>query len=254
LSAAPGGIACPSIISPRRGRRSCRGTGGICPRRPGRGRARLLDFDGVMMVAEVFVNGRRRAAIAAATWAFPWISRLFLHAGKGAANVIAVRVDGRLHADIPPCGRVMDFQPFAGIYRGRAACALCRDATLTISSSGRRSRWRRRDRDGFRDGSQHAPGEWRGAAASNCAISGGGASPPEAPCPARCRPGARPMLRWRWRALPASGCGISRTRSATGARGAAGRRGGARQRPSPPSLFREAGLHEGSPFVSTGVR
>ena len=77
----------------------------------------LLDFDGVMMVAEVYVNGQLAHTQRGGYVGFTVDITDFLRAGPDADNVIAVRVDARLHPDIPPCGRVMDYQTFGGIYR-----------------------------------------------------------------------------------------------------------------------------------------
>jgi beta-galactosidase len=77
----------------------------------------FLDFDGVMLVAEVFVNGRRVLEHRGGYVDFSVDITPYLKRRAGADNLIAVRVDGRLHADIPPCGRVMDYQLFGGIYR-----------------------------------------------------------------------------------------------------------------------------------------
>ena len=80
------------------------------------GRA-FLDFDGVMMVADVYVNGRLAFTHRGGYVGFSVDITRFLAPRKGADNVIAVRGDARLHDDIPPCGRVMDYQTFGGIYR-----------------------------------------------------------------------------------------------------------------------------------------
>ncbi len=77
----------------------------------------FLDFDGVMMVADVFVNGHLAATHRGGYDSFSVDITSFLRPRTGADNVIAVRVDARLHDDIPPCGRVMDYQTFSGIYR-----------------------------------------------------------------------------------------------------------------------------------------
>jgi len=77
----------------------------------------LLDFDGVMMVAEVFVNGRLAGTHRGGYVGFTVDITDFLRRTAGADNVLAVRVDSHLQPDIPPCGRVMDYQTFGGIYR-----------------------------------------------------------------------------------------------------------------------------------------
>lgn len=77
----------------------------------------LLDFDGVMMVADLFVNGRSVHQHRGGYVGFSVDVTDRLHPEAGAENLVAVRVDSRLHDDIPPCGRVMDYQAFGGIYR-----------------------------------------------------------------------------------------------------------------------------------------
>ncbi len=77
----------------------------------------FLDFDGVMMVAEVYVNSRQAATHRGGYVGFSADVTPFLRRGDGADNLIAVCVDARLHDDIPPCGHVMDYQTFGGIYR-----------------------------------------------------------------------------------------------------------------------------------------
>jgi len=82
-----------------------------------KGRRIFLDFDGVMMAAEVFVNGRRLAAHKGGY--VPFSVDVTDHVGFGASkpNVVAVRVDSRERADIPPCGGGVDYLTFGGIYR-----------------------------------------------------------------------------------------------------------------------------------------
>lgn len=88
------------------------------PTPPGLGDGRVfLDFDGVMMVADVYVNGRHTCTHRGGYVGFSVDITYFLKPRPGTDNVVAVRVDSRLHADIPPCGRVMDYQAFGGIYR-----------------------------------------------------------------------------------------------------------------------------------------
>ena len=77
----------------------------------------LLDFDGVMMVAEVYVNGLLAGTHRGGYVGFTLDITDLLRKPAGTENVLAVRVDSRLHDDIPPCGHVMDYQTFGGIYR-----------------------------------------------------------------------------------------------------------------------------------------
>jgi len=86
------------------------------PSDPARRRV-ILEFDGVMMTADVHVNGRHVAAHRGGYVGFRVDVTDSLIRRADAANWVAVRVDSRLHPDIPPCGRVMDYQTFGGIYR-----------------------------------------------------------------------------------------------------------------------------------------
>lgn len=85
----------------------------VCPK----GARVFVDFDGVMMKAEVFVNGRKIHTNCGGYVGFSVDVTDFLRSAPGAANLLAVRVDSRLQKDAPPCGKVMDFQTFGGIYR-----------------------------------------------------------------------------------------------------------------------------------------
>jgi len=77
----------------------------------------FVDFDGVMMVADVYVNGHLACSHRGGYVGFSIDVTPWLHKRTGADNVLAVRVDSHLHPDIPPCGKVMDYQTFGGIYR-----------------------------------------------------------------------------------------------------------------------------------------
>ena len=77
----------------------------------------FVDFDGVMMIADVYVNGQLALTHRGGYVGFTVDVTPFLRTRPGADNVLAVRVDALLHPDIPPCGRVMDYQTFGGIYR-----------------------------------------------------------------------------------------------------------------------------------------
>jgi beta-galactosidase len=77
----------------------------------------FVDFDGVMMVARTFVNGKLAQTHRGGYMGFSVDVTDFLKPGQGSENVLAVQVDSRLHPDIPPCGKVMDYQTFGGIYR-----------------------------------------------------------------------------------------------------------------------------------------
>ena len=80
-----------------------------------RGQRLFLDFDGVMMAAEVYVNGRKVASHKGGY--VPFSADITEKAIYGADNVVAVQVDSRERPDIPPCGGVVDYLTFGGIYR-----------------------------------------------------------------------------------------------------------------------------------------
>jgi beta-galactosidase len=77
----------------------------------------LIEFDGVMMAAEVYVNGRKLADHKGGYVPFTVDATEVVKLGKEADNVIAVRVDSHERADIPPCGGMVDYLTFGGIYR-----------------------------------------------------------------------------------------------------------------------------------------
>jgi beta-galactosidase len=77
----------------------------------------FVDFDGVMMVAEVYVNGHLAHTHRGGYVGFSVDVTSFLRRPAGANNVMAIRVDSRLDPGVPPCGHVMDYQAFGGIYR-----------------------------------------------------------------------------------------------------------------------------------------
>ncbi|NLB55711.1 MAG: glycoside hydrolase family 2 protein, partial [Lentisphaerae bacterium] len=88
----------------------------LTPDLPEGGRV-FIDFDGVMMAAEVFVNGQQAHTHRGGFVGFSVDATPFLKSKPGSKNSLTVRVDSRLLPDIPPCGKVMDFQVFGGIYR-----------------------------------------------------------------------------------------------------------------------------------------
>jgi beta-galactosidase len=80
------------------------------------GRRVLVDFDGVMLAATVFVNGKKVGPEHRGGYTpFSYDITEFLNE-KG-LNLLAVRVDSRERNDIPPFGRVVDYMTFGGIYR-----------------------------------------------------------------------------------------------------------------------------------------
>lgn len=79
------------------------------------GRCIHLQFDGVMLAAEVFLDGQRlfehRGGFT------PFTIDLTDHAKAGQDHLLAVRVDSRERTDIPPYGNLVDYMTFGGIYR-----------------------------------------------------------------------------------------------------------------------------------------
>ena len=80
-----------------------------------RGRRVRLEFDGVMVAARVWVNGRSVGEHKGGytPFGFDITDRLIW----GRENIIAVQVDSRERPDIPPCGGLIDYLLFGGIYR-----------------------------------------------------------------------------------------------------------------------------------------
>jgi beta-galactosidase len=74
-----------------------------------------LTFDGVMIAAEVWVNGKFAGAHKGGYT--PFTLDITPYALFGKDNVVAVRVDSTERPDIPPCGGVIDYLTFGGIYR-----------------------------------------------------------------------------------------------------------------------------------------
>jgi beta-galactosidase len=88
------------------------------PTPPGLAGSRVfLDIDGAMLTSDVVVNGRRAGGQRGGYTGYSLDITRFLRPAAGSDNVIAIRVDGRLDPGVPPCGKVMDFQPFSGLYR-----------------------------------------------------------------------------------------------------------------------------------------
>lgn len=80
-----------------------------------RGRCIFLDFEGVMIACDVFVNGRKAGSQKGGYTPFFFDITPYVENGKD--NVLAVRVDSRERKDIPPCGGNIDYLTFGGIYR-----------------------------------------------------------------------------------------------------------------------------------------
>lgn len=81
-----------------------------------RGRRIFLDFDGVMIAATIFVNGRQVAPEHKGGYT-PFSHDITDFVQFGGENVVSVRVDSTERPDIPPFGHVVDYLTFGGIYR-----------------------------------------------------------------------------------------------------------------------------------------
>lgn len=75
----------------------------------------IVEFDGVMSAAEVFVNGKEVGAHRGGYTPFSFDITSFVEIGSN--NLLAVRVDSTQRKDIPPEGNVVDYLLFGGIYR-----------------------------------------------------------------------------------------------------------------------------------------
>ncbi|HHV62143.1 MAG TPA: beta-galactosidase [Firmicutes bacterium] len=81
-----------------------------------RGKRIWVDFEGVMTVAQVYINGVFVAEHKGGFTPFSVDITDYVNYG-GASNLIAVRVDSSARPDIPPEGYVVDYMQFGGIYR-----------------------------------------------------------------------------------------------------------------------------------------
>ena len=80
-----------------------------------RARRVFVRFEGVMAYAEVFCND---APVGAHKGGYtPFTVELTHHLRIGAENTLRVRVDSTERPDIPPCGNVVDYLTYGGIYR-----------------------------------------------------------------------------------------------------------------------------------------
>lgn len=79
------------------------------------GKRIFLEFDGVMLVATVYVNGKK---VGEHKGGFtPFRFDITDKVGFGQRNTIAVKVDSRERPDVPPFGGTVDYLTFGGIYR-----------------------------------------------------------------------------------------------------------------------------------------
>lgn len=74
----------------------------------------ILDFSGVMVSAEIYVNGRYLGQFAHGYLPFEVDISDYVTAHE---NLVVVKVDGREKDTMPPWGGVVDYLSFAGIYR-----------------------------------------------------------------------------------------------------------------------------------------
>ncbi|TFG93357.1 MAG: beta-galactosidase [Candidatus Atribacteria bacterium] len=80
-----------------------------------KGKRIIIEFDGVMSVANIYVNGEFAGEHKGGYNSFSFdITDYINFEGK---NIIAVRVDSTRRIDIPPEGGVVDYMLFGGIYR-----------------------------------------------------------------------------------------------------------------------------------------
>lgn len=79
------------------------------------GRRVFVDFEGVMTASKVWING---VALGEYRGGYtPFSFELTEHINWAGENLLAVEVDSRERADIPPFGNVVDYLTFGGIYR-----------------------------------------------------------------------------------------------------------------------------------------
>ena len=80
------------------------------------GRRVFLDFEGVMIAATVYVNGRPAGPEHRGGYT-PFSFDVTDLVNAGGENLLSVRVDSTERADIPPFGGAVDYLTFGGIYR-----------------------------------------------------------------------------------------------------------------------------------------
>jgi beta-galactosidase len=83
--------------------------------REARGRHVFVDFEGVMTASTVWINGVKLGEYKGGYT--PFTFDLTPHINFEGENVLAVDVDSRERADIPPFGYQIDYMTFGGIYR-----------------------------------------------------------------------------------------------------------------------------------------
>lgn len=75
----------------------------------------IIEFDGVMNVAEIFVNGEKVGTHKGGYTSFSFDITNFIKFDK--KNILAVKVDSKERKDIPPEGGAVDYLLYGGIYR-----------------------------------------------------------------------------------------------------------------------------------------
>ncbi|OGD13719.1 beta-galactosidase [Candidatus Atribacteria bacterium RBG_19FT_COMBO_35_14] len=80
-----------------------------------KGKRVIIEFDGVMSVADVYVNGKYVDGHKGGYTSFSFDITDYINFNE--ENVIAVKVDSTRRIDIPPEGGVVDYMLFGGIYR-----------------------------------------------------------------------------------------------------------------------------------------
>lgn len=78
------------------------------------GRRLFIDFEGVMISSQVWINGHYLGEYDGGFTPFSYDLTDHLQAGE---NILQVRVDSTERADIPPFGFIVDYLTFGGIYR-----------------------------------------------------------------------------------------------------------------------------------------
>ncbi len=80
-----------------------------------KGKKIFVEFDGIMLAAEVYLNGKLIGEHKGGFTNFRF--DLTNYVKYKADNILAVKVDSRERPDIPPFGNVVDYLTFGGIYR-----------------------------------------------------------------------------------------------------------------------------------------
>lgn len=80
-----------------------------------KGKDIFLDFEGVMLAAEVYVNGTKICSHEGGYT--PFSADMTKNLNYGKTNCVTVKVDSTERKDIPPFGNVVDYLTYGGIYR-----------------------------------------------------------------------------------------------------------------------------------------